>query len=113
MGELRYKKAEADRARLVKDLVESRQHIRDKVRQAIEQAEAVAVDEQFKAFHRRRAEQHAEEENHLRALEQVHYYANYSSLSTALTCNHKNIGSQGCRRKSCLGTSTMAPQVLL
>ena len=52
MGELRYKKAEADRARLVRDLVESRQHIRDKVRQAIDQAEAVAVEEEFKAFHR-------------------------------------------------------------
>lgn len=52
MGELRYKKAEADRARLVKDLVESRQHIRDKVRQAIDQAEAVAAEDEFKAFHR-------------------------------------------------------------
>jgi SpoVK/Ycf46/Vps4 family AAA+-type ATPase len=48
------------RSKLVKELVESRQHIREKIREAIDTAEAINIEEEFQAFHKRRAEQIAE-----------------------------------------------------
>ncbi len=60
-GALKFKHAEQTQNKLIRDLVESREHIRNNVRQAIETAEAVAVDEEFRSFHRRRAEQSAEQ----------------------------------------------------
>jgi gas vesicle protein len=61
-AELRHYEKEKATDKLVKELLKQREHIREEVREAVQSAKLEQVEEEFKEFHRRRAEQLAEME---------------------------------------------------
>jgi hypothetical protein len=61
-AELRFSNAQKQTDKMIQDFLKQRAHIRDEVHEAIGVAKLVQVDQEFKEFHRRRAEQLAEVE---------------------------------------------------
>ncbi len=61
-AEQRHYEKEKATDKLVKELLKQREHIREEVREAVVAAKLEQVEDEFKEFHRRRAEQLAEME---------------------------------------------------
>lgn len=61
-AELKYYNTQKETDKMVKELLKQREHIREEVRENLQAAKMDQVEEEFKAFHKRRAAQLAEAE---------------------------------------------------
>jgi ribosomal protein L14E/L6E/L27E len=59
-ADLKFKREKQAREKMIKEYLEEKRHLRDKVKAVMEAAEEQYAEEQFQAFHRRREMQLAE-----------------------------------------------------
>jgi len=59
-ADLKFKREKRAREKMIKEYLEEKRHLRDKVKAIVEAAEEQHAEEQFQAFHRRREKQLAE-----------------------------------------------------
>ena len=59
-ADLKFKREKQAREKMIKEYLEEKRHLRDKVKAVMEAAEEQHAEEQFQAFHRRREMQLAE-----------------------------------------------------